>query len=287
LSDLENKANREVVALAENRHFVLKATAKKTDGKEPSEDHLRSTFACRKVWYVPTLLHASSRAAMLSGSNSHMAAAANPILYSFRRCPYAMRARLALAVSGIRHELREVRLADKPAAMLLASAKGSVPVLVLPDGRVIDESLDIMRWALAVADPEMWLARNDPALIAINDGAFKQDLDRYKYPERHGADPAAHRESGLVFLRALDRRLMRASQLCGPARGFADAAIMPFVRQFAAVDGEWFDAQPLAHLKTWLHGHLISTLFDTIMVRVPAWTPGTPPVMVVSISSRA
>lgn len=198
-----------------------------------------------------------------------------------------MRARLALAVGGIRHELREVSLADKPAAMLRASPKGSVPVLVLPDGAVIEESLDVMRWALAAEDPETWLARDDPALIAINDGAFKHDLDRYKYPQRHGSDPAAHREGGLVFLRELDRRLMRAGQLCGPARGFADAAIMPFVRQFAAVDREWFDAQPLSHLKEWLHGHLASALFDKIMVRVPPWVSGEPPGLVGPDSSRA
>jgi glutathione S-transferase len=216
-----------------------------------------------------------------------MTAAANPVLYSFRRCPYAMRARLALAVSGMRHELREVRLANKPAAMLLASPKGSVPVVVRPDGTVIEESLDIMRWALGAEDPEAWLSRDDPALIAINDGAFKHDLDRYKYAERHGSDRAAHRESGFVFLRELDGRLMGAGQLCGRARGFADAAIMPFVRQFAAVDREWFDAQPLSHLKAWLHGHLASRLFNTIMVRLPAWSPGDLPVIVGPTSSRA
>ena len=122
--------------------------------------------------------------------------ATDPILYSFRRCPYAMRARMALTVSATRCELREVRLSAKPAAMLAASPKGTVPVLVLPDGRVIDESLDIMRWALASNDPEGWLTRDDAALIALNDGPFKHDLDRYKYPDRHDADPIIHRASG-------------------------------------------------------------------------------------------
>lgn len=205
--------------------------------------------------------------------------AARPVLYSFRRCPYAMRARLAVAVSNVRVDLREVRLSQKPAAMLDASPKGTVPVLHLPDGTVIDESLDIMRWALAIHDPEAWLARDDPALIATSDEQFKHDLDRYKYPDRHDSDPIVHRQHGLSFLREIDRRLAIAGQLCGPVRGLADAAIMPFVRQFAAVDREWFNAQPLAHLQKWLAGHLASDLFDAIMLRVTPWSPGDPPIV--------
>jgi glutathione S-transferase len=205
-----------------------------------------------------------------------MTAMACPVLYSFRRCPYAMRARLALAVSHTRYELREVRLSAKPAAMLAASPKGSVPVLNLTDGIVIDESLDIMRWALGVSDPEAWLARDNPALIATNDGPFKHDLDRYKYPDRYGSDPAAHRHSGLAFLREIDGILAGADHLCGPTRGLTDAAIMPFVRQFAAVDSCWFDAQPLPGLKRWLAGHLASDLFSAVMVRVTPWLPSDP-----------
>ncbi len=197
----------------------------------------------------------------------------DPVLYSFRRCPYAMRARLALAVSATQVELREVRLSAKPQAMLDASPKGTVPVLVLPGGTVLDESLDIMRWALARCDPEGWLARDDPDLIAMNDGPFKRDLDGYKYPERTGAAAPAHREGGLAFLREIDARLAVSVQLCGADRGLADAAIMPFVRQFAAVDREWFDAQPLPHLQAWLAAHLASSLFETIMVRVAPWSP--------------
>jgi glutathione S-transferase len=203
----------------------------------------------------------------------------DPVLYSFRRCPYAMRARLALAVSGTRCGLREVKLSAKPAAMLAASAKATVPVLVLPDGRVIEESLDIMRWALTQRDPEGWLVRDDPALIAANDGPFKRDLDRYKYPDRHGVDAAVHRDHGLAFLHRLEARLATTAQLCGPERGLADAAIVPFVRQFAAVDRNWFDARPLPRLRAWLAGHLTSGLFDAIMVRVPPWTPGDAPVV--------
>lgn len=199
-----------------------------------------------------------------------------PVLYSFRRCPYAMRARLALAVSGVRYELREVKLSDKPAAMLALSPKATVPVLHLPDGRVIDESLDIIRWALAAHDPEAWLSRDDPALIAANDGGFKHDLDRYKYPERHGSDADAHRERALTFLAVLERRLAVERHLCGAQRGLADAAILPFVRQFAGVDPAWFAHRPLAGVQTWLAGHLASDLFAAIMTLRPRWVPDRP-----------
>lgn len=202
---------------------------------------------------------------------------ADPILYSFRRCPYAMRARLALAISGRRYELREVNLRTKPTAMLAVSPKGTVPVLVLPDGEVIDESLEIMRWALTGCDPEAWLDREDAALISANDGSFKRDLDRYKYPDRHSTDPLTHRMNGLTFLRELEARLSLAGQLGGFVRGLTDAAIMPFVRQFVAVDAEWFNNQELPHLRTWLQGHLKSELFNSIMVRVTTWSPGNLP----------
>jgi glutathione S-transferase len=202
-----------------------------------------------------------------------------PVLYSFRRCPYAMRARLAVSIAGIACELREIKLSAKPEAMLAASPKGTVPVLVLADGTVIDESFDIMRWALAANDPEGWLLREDAALIAANDGPFKRDLDRFKYAERHQADPMAHRASGLEFLRQLEARLATAAQLCGAERGITDAAIMPFVRQFAAVDPEWFAAQALPHVQGWLAGHLASDLFAAIMLRVTPWVPGDPPLL--------
>lgn len=202
---------------------------------------------------------------------------ADPILYSFRRCPYAMRARLALAVSSTRHEVREVSLRSKPSAMLAISEKGTVPVLLLPGGQVIEQSLEIMRWALTNCDPEGWLQRDDPALISANDGPFKHDLDRYKYPDRHAADPIEHRERGLSFLRELEARLSASMQLGGSVRGMTDAAIVPFVRQFAAVDPEWFAAQPLPQLRSWLNGHLNSGLFNSIMSRVLLWSPGSLP----------
>jgi len=202
-----------------------------------------------------------------------------PVLYSFRRCPYAMRARLALVVSGTACELREVKLADKPQAMLDASPKGTVPVLVLPDGTVIDESIDVMRWALARNDPEHWLERNDPGLIAQCDGPFKRALDRYKYPNRYDdCDPLPHRAAGLDFLQQLDERLAGHGQLCGTQRGLADAAIFPFVRQFANHDRKWFDAQDLPHVHPWLEAHLASDLFATVMQREKPWQPGQAPV---------
>jgi glutathione S-transferase len=202
-----------------------------------------------------------------------------PILYSFRRCPYAMRARLALFASGTACELREVKLSAKPDALRAASVKATVPVLVLPGGEVIDQSLDIMRWCLGERDPDDWLGRDDPALIAINDGQFKRDLDGYKYPGRGPGDAGAHRDTGLAFLSQLDARLAGSAQLCGNVAGIADMAIMPFVRQFAAVDREWFDAQPLPRLKAWLAGHLDSALFTAVMVRYSPWQVGDAPVL--------
>ncbi|MEO9132277.1 MAG: glutathione S-transferase [Sphingomonas sp.] len=201
---------------------------------------------------------------------------AHPILYSFRRCPYAMRARMALLVSGQPCALREVVLRAKPAAMIAASEKATVPVLVLSDGEVIDESLDIMRWALARNDPEDWLCADDPALVAENDGPFKQHLDGYKYPDRQGSDPVEHRAKGMAFLTSLEARLAESANLSREARSFTDIAIMPFVRQFAATDQSWFEAQSLPRLKAWLARHQESPLFLQAMLRLPPWQPGDP-----------
>ncbi len=184
-----------------------------------------------------------------------------------------MRARLALAVSETHYELREVHLARKPAAMLAASPKGTVPVLVLEGGTVIDESLHIMRWSLNRNDPEGWLDRDDDDLIGMNDRAFKHALDRYKYPNRHGADPAEHRERGMGFLFRLEARLVDSRHLCGSRRGLADAALAPFVRQFAAVDPGWFAAQDVPRLQAWLAAYTGSPLFERIMTRVSPWSP--------------
>lgn len=198
-----------------------------------------------------------------------------PILYSFRRCPYAMRARMAVAVSGVRVELREVVLRDKPAEMLESSPKGTVPVLVLNDGTVIDESLDVMHWALAQNDPSNWLAHVDAELIAANDGPFKHALDRYKYPHRYDlADGSEHRALGLAHLTDLENALSSALFLAGEQTGFTDIALFPFVRQFAATDTAWFDALPLPKVQTWLESLTGSALFAQIMVRYPQWKAG-------------
>jgi glutathione S-transferase len=185
---------------------------------------------------------------------------------------------MAIAVSGIRVELREVVLRDKPTELVEASAKATVPVLMLPDGEVIDESLDIMHWALRQNDPENWLAADDTGLIEQNDGPFKAALDRYKYPHRYGLeDGTTHREDGVAILRQLDAGLRKCSFLAGDACGLTDIAIFPFIRQFAATDQTWFDDQPLPALQGWL-GHLLaSDLFASIMHRYPRWQAGDQP----------
>ena len=211
-----------------------------------------------------------------------------PVLYSFRRCPYAMRARWALVVSGQVCELREVLLKAKPAELLAASPKGTVPVLVDVDGAVIEQSLDIMRWALARRDPQSWLR---PAagnlqdmldLIGLCDRDFKRNLDAYKYPGRAPpADPVqapapltSARESGATFLGALEERLRHERWLHGAHMALADAAIAPFVRQFAAVDAAWFNAQPWPCLHAWLNALIASESFTSLMARHPPWQPG-------------
>ncbi|UOR15500.1 glutathione S-transferase [Qipengyuania aquimaris] len=197
---------------------------------------------------------------------------AEPVLYSFRRCPYAMRARMALSVSGAEYEHREVVLRDKPPQMLEASPKGTVPVLVTEDGAVLEESLDIMRWALGQSDPEGWLDRSDADLLAANDGPFKHHLDRYKYSTRYDdVDPEEHGSEALKHLRVLDERLAASPYLCGETRGFADIAIFPFVRQFANADREWFDAQDLPHLSKWLEALVNSELFTGVMTKHDQW----------------
>lgn len=201
-----------------------------------------------------------------------------PILYSFRRCPYAMRARMALWVAGIAVELREVKLAAKPPALLAASPKATVPVLVLADGTVIDESLSIMRWALAQNDPESWLEGDDTALITTNDGAFKHHLDRAKYPGRYEEDGIDHRAAGLALLGDLEARLENGPQLCGPTRGLTDIALFPFIRQFAHIDPEWFAGQPLPRLQAWLESHLTADLFAAIMPKFAPWKADDTPI---------
>ncbi|MCK5042297.1 MAG: glutathione S-transferase [Sphingomonadales bacterium] len=200
-----------------------------------------------------------------------------PILYSFRRCPYAMRARLAMRVCGVAYEHREILLRDKPKEMLEASAKGTVPVLVV-GGMVVDESLDVMLWALKKNDPDNWLRDDDTqkemlVLIGQADTGFKENLDIYKYSSRHGAGEGEKaKENALVFLSLLDARLGRTKQLFGNQISLADMAIFPFVRQFAGVDRAWFDSLPMPALHQWLSQHIESDLFQVIMKKQVLWS---------------
>ena len=192
-------------------------------------------------------------------------------LYSFRRCPYAMRARMALRYCEVVVDIVEVSLKAMP-EMLALSSKGTVPVLNA-DGQVIDESLDIMRWAVARHDPQDWLLKDDPqgqlaieALIEENDQRFKVHLNRYKYAERYPEQPMAfYRAEGEVFLRKLDELLEGRDYLLTDHPSLADVALMPFIRQFAHVDREWFAQTPYRRLQAWLQRFLESDLFTSIM----------------------
>jgi len=214
-----------------------------------------------------------------------MSVAEFPVLYSFRRCPYAMRARLALRASGTVCELREVALAHKPPELLLASPKGTVPVLVLPTGEVLEQSLDIMVWALQRNDPCAWLPavtqdlNRAMALIAECDGEFKHHLDRYKYPNRYALhDGLQNRALGSTFLAQLNGILEVNGALGGPAWGLADAALAPFVRQWAHTDPAWFAAQPWTALQQWLARFEDSAEYAAAMVKFVPWQPGKPAV---------
>ena len=199
------------------------------------------------------------------------------VLYSYRRCPYAMRARMALWCAEIEVNLREISLRDKPPEMLAISPKGTVPVLHCADGQVIEQSLDIMRWALQQHDPQGWLrweegsegfARQE-SLILCNDTTFKYWLDRYKYAERYPEfDQAHYRQQALSCqLDVIEQRLSQSAFLGGERADLSDVALFPFVRQFAAVDAGWFEASPYPATRQWLRGWVESDLFKKIMAK--------------------
>lgn len=208
-----------------------------------------------------------------------------PILYSFRRCPYAMRARMAIFNSKIQVELREILLRDKPSHMLQCSEKGTVPVLVLANGEVIDESLDIMYWALNKNDPDNWLSDKHNIdeineLINQNDSDFKVALDKYKYSNRYPELPMeAYREKGEMFIKKLEAFLSKNSYLISNSVSIADVAIFPFVRQFAFVDREWFYSTSYIKTQAWLDGFLESDLFESIMKKHEPWNEGDKPIL--------
>ena len=234
----------------------------------------------------------------------------HPVLYSYRRCPYAMRARMAIAYSGIQVEQREIVFWEKPAAMLEASPKGTVPVLILSDGNVIDESRDIMLWALNNMNPEAqsntdhtpqggikaWLSSESSLFekevnywIDLCDNEFKQHLDHYKYADRFPEQSKeSYREKGCEFLTRIENQLEKNSKVGNYAElglienrvSMADIALFPFVRQFVNVDKEWFSEPGYAYVKRWLKQNLESGLFAAIMKNRPVWQPGHKPLWV-------
>jgi len=207
-----------------------------------------------------------------------------PVLYSFRRCPYAIRARMALYYSNIQCELREVVLKNKPQAMLAVSSKATVPILVFED-RVLDESLDLIDWALAQSDPDNWAIRslNHP-LVQSNDQYFVEHLNKYKYFERFPEQSQReYLRTACVFIAELENALLTNSQgdcfLDSHQLSSVDIALFPFVRQFAFVDKPVFDRLPYPKVQRWLAQLLDSDLFDSVMIKYPAWEPGQPPVI--------
>ena len=200
-----------------------------------------------------------------------------PILYSYRRCPYAMRARMALKLADIAVEIREISLREKPAHMLQVSPKATVPVLVLPDGSVIEESIEIMLFALKTHALAGNIHAGVVALILQNDTDFKQALDAYKYPERFPTQSQlVYRQQGEVFLRQLENLLQQNTYLFDTTPTFADYAIFPFVRQFSAVDVVWFggfnqDSANYPKLRTWLKSLVESDLFKSVMEKQPTY----------------
>jgi glutathione S-transferase len=192
-----------------------------------------------------------------------------------------MRARMALASASLHHEVREVSLKAKPAEMLAVSPKATVPVLVLPNGQVIDESRDIMRYALEHNDPEQWLDGWGPAseaLVDRNDGPFKAYLDQYKYPQRHNVPVETARELGLEILMDLEGRLAESAFLARQSPSMVDICLFPFIRQFAAVDSDWFNEVPVNRLRAWLIYLTEGALFAQIMTKFPVWESGQVPV---------
>ena len=197
------------------------------------------------------------------------------ILYSYRRCPYAMRARMALKLAGIEVEIREVSLRDKPTHLLQVSPKATVPVLILQDGKVMDESLDIMYWAFKKHALGANIHAGASVLILENDGSFKQALDAYKYPEKHpNKTQGQHRADGEVFLQKVEGLLLQNIYLFDVKPSLADIAIFPFVRQFAAVDSAWFENANYPMLLAWLNAWVNSELFKSVMQKQTVYVGG-------------
>lgn len=210
-----------------------------------------------------------------------------PIFYSFRRCPYAIRARLALFYADCQVELREIVLRDKPQHMVEISPKATVPVLQLDNGTVIDESFDIMRWALLHNDPDGWLepGMQDSASSTLTwlvfetdmEGHFKKSLDRYKYFERYPERTMeSYRSECEAFIAKLENKLLNKPYLHGDQTSLADMVVLPFIRQFAHVDHSWFSQRPYPNVQRWLQDFTESALFNSVMNKYPVWQEGDP-----------
>ena len=205
-----------------------------------------------------------------------------PILYSFRRCPYAMRARIAIKLSNQTCELREINLHSKPTEFMEISQKGTVPVLVLTDGSIIDESLDIIKWAISKNDEfklksdKNEIEKSDDFLISLFDNVFKEHLDKYKYNSHYNnEDPLFHREKASEILFKVSNMLYKNKWLRGENPGVSDIAILPFVRQFRIADPDWFDNEFKLHkIKLWLNNFLISKMYLEVMEKFKPWEPG-------------
>lgn len=190
-----------------------------------------------------------------------------------------MRARMALVASGAEVLLREVLLKGKPAELLAASPKATVPVLVLSDGRVVEESLDVMQWALENRDPLNWLEGEalESDWISACDGDFKHWLDRYKYSERYPEHTAEdYRQKAETFVQKLEDWLSVSDWVGGDAANAVDVALFPFIRQFAGVDPSWWQQAPYPKVRLWLENWLNSALFSAIMAKYPRWESGQP-----------
>jgi glutathione S-transferase len=202
-----------------------------------------------------------------------------PILYSLQNCPYAMRARLAILLAQQRVQIRAITMKDKPSDMLQASPKGTVPVLIVDEDLVVDESLDIMLWALDRNDPENLLYKHDSTAlpemlkaIAENDTEFKPNLEKYKRAKRfHGDDLENCRLECEPFIQNLEQRLSQHEFLMGETPSLLDYALLPFIRQFSRVNKAEFAHDRYTNLRQWLRYHLQSRLFSRAMFKYPLW----------------
>ncbi len=210
-----------------------------------------------------------------------------PVLYSFRRCPYCMRAHMALKYAGIKVELREVDLNDLPEQVLTISPEATVPALLLPDATTMDESWQIVKWALRQSDPDSWLGVNDgylldaEILVETNDFSFKEDLDHYKYSDRFPEHTEQdYREACEEFIEELEDMLDKNSYLITDQLTLADIAVFPFIRQFSLVDKQWFEQAPYPNVRRWLITLIDSELFQQVFQKHALWKETAPAVYI-------